>query len=108
MPRHVSLSRRSKQKVSRFVVPSDLFAFQYRLQPDADRHRDVLQDDDGRGGALAAADRQRFRHRSGNERRNCASALAAHTVTILGGIVLLSRSGITIWRARKWVSPERP
>ncbi len=30
------------------------------------------------------------------------------TVTILGGIVLLSRSGITIWRARKWVSPERP
>ncbi len=30
------------------------------------------------------------------------------TVTILGGIVLLSRSGITIWRSRKWVSPERP
>jgi uncharacterized protein (TIRG00374 family) len=30
------------------------------------------------------------------------------TVTILGGIVLLSRSGITIWRARKWVSHERP
>jgi uncharacterized membrane protein YbhN (UPF0104 family) len=30
------------------------------------------------------------------------------TVTILGGIVLLSRSGLTIWRARKWVSPERP
>jgi len=29
------------------------------------------------------------------------------TVTILGGIVLLSRSGLTIWRARKWVSPER-
>lgn len=30
------------------------------------------------------------------------------TVTILGGIVLLSRSGLTIWRAHKWVSPERP
>jgi glycosyltransferase 2 family protein len=30
------------------------------------------------------------------------------TVTILGGIVLLSRSSLTIWRARKWVSPERP
>jgi hypothetical protein len=30
------------------------------------------------------------------------------TVTILGGIVLLSRSGLTIWRARKWVSFERP
>jgi uncharacterized protein (TIRG00374 family) len=30
------------------------------------------------------------------------------TVTILGGIVLLSRSGLTIRRARKWVSPERP
>ncbi len=30
------------------------------------------------------------------------------TVTILGGIVLLSRSGITIWRARKWASPGRP
>ena len=30
------------------------------------------------------------------------------TVTILGGIVLLSRSGITIWRARKWASLGRP
>jgi uncharacterized membrane protein YbhN (UPF0104 family) len=29
-------------------------------------------------------------------------------VTILGGLVLLSRSGLTIWRARKWGSPERP
>ena len=26
----------------------------------------------------------------------------------LSGIVLLSRSGLTIWRAHKWVSPERP
>ena len=29
-------------------------------------------------------------------------------VTILGGLVLLSRSGLTIWRPRKWASPERP
>ena len=28
------------------------------------------------------------------------------TVTILGGIVLLSRSGLTIWRARKWSFPK--
>ena len=28
------------------------------------------------------------------------------TVTILGGLVLLSRSGLTMWRAQKWVSPE--
>ncbi len=28
------------------------------------------------------------------------------TVTILGGIVLLSRSGLTIWRAHKWLPPE--
>ena len=28
------------------------------------------------------------------------------TVTILGGIVLLSRSGLTVWRARKWVPDE--
>ncbi|MGD0076050.1 MAG: lysylphosphatidylglycerol synthase transmembrane domain-containing protein [Candidatus Binataceae bacterium] len=28
------------------------------------------------------------------------------SVTILGGIVLLSRSGITIWRARKWAAPH--
>jgi uncharacterized protein (TIRG00374 family) len=28
------------------------------------------------------------------------------TVTILGGLVLLSRSGLTMWRAHKWVSPE--
>jgi glycosyltransferase 2 family protein len=27
------------------------------------------------------------------------------TVTILGGLVLLSRSGLTIWRAHRWVSP---
>ncbi len=27
------------------------------------------------------------------------------TVTVLGGIVLLSRSGLTIWRAHKWVPP---
>jgi glycosyltransferase 2 family protein len=28
------------------------------------------------------------------------------TVTILGGLVLLSRSGLTIWRAHKWVRSE--
>jgi uncharacterized protein (TIRG00374 family) len=28
------------------------------------------------------------------------------TVTILGGVVLFSRSGLTMWRAHKWVSPE--
>ena len=28
------------------------------------------------------------------------------TVTILGGLVLLSRSGLTVLRAHKWVSPE--
>jgi glycosyltransferase 2 family protein len=28
------------------------------------------------------------------------------TVTILGGIVLVSRSGLTIWRAHKWAPPE--
>jgi glycosyltransferase 2 family protein len=28
------------------------------------------------------------------------------SVTILGGIVVLSRSGLTIWRAHKWISPE--
>lgn len=28
------------------------------------------------------------------------------TVTVLGGLVLLSRSGLTIWRAHNWVSPE--
>lgn len=28
------------------------------------------------------------------------------TVTILGDLVLLSRSGLTIWRAHKWVSPK--
>ncbi len=27
---------------------------------------------------------------------------------VFGGIVLLSRSGLTIWRARKWISHERP
>ena len=26
----------------------------------------------------------------------------------LSGIILLSRGGLTIWRTRKWVSPERP
>jgi len=30
------------------------------------------------------------------------------TVTALGGLVLLSRSGITIWRAQRLVRPERP
>lgn len=30
------------------------------------------------------------------------------TVTILGGIVLLSRSGLTIWRARKWAPHQGP
>jgi uncharacterized membrane protein YbhN (UPF0104 family) len=29
------------------------------------------------------------------------------TVTILGGLVLLSRSGLTMWRAHKWIGPER-
>lgn len=28
------------------------------------------------------------------------------TVTILGGILLLSRSGVTVWRARKWAPPR--
>ncbi len=28
------------------------------------------------------------------------------TLTILGGVVLLSRSGVTIWRARGWAPPE--
>jgi uncharacterized membrane protein YbhN (UPF0104 family) len=27
------------------------------------------------------------------------------TVTVIGGLVLLSRSGITMWRAHKWVPP---
>lgn len=30
------------------------------------------------------------------------------TVTILGGIILLSRSGITIWRAQKWIPHKGP
>jgi len=30
------------------------------------------------------------------------------TITVLGGIVLVSRSGLTIWRAPKPASPERP
>jgi hypothetical protein len=27
------------------------------------------------------------------------------TVTILGGVILLSRGSVTIWRAQKWISP---
>jgi glycosyltransferase 2 family protein len=30
------------------------------------------------------------------------------TVTILGGLVLLSRSGLTMWRAHKWAYPTGP
>ena len=55
----------------------DQLSFQSGIQPDRYGCRNLLQDDDERCRAVAAPDGKRLRHRSGDERRDCAPAPSA-------------------------------